>query len=181
MIKRFLITISFAFLFCISHAQFDTAFAKAGIRRCADSLATGFKTKNWELFTRYSYPALIGSMGGKNEFMNYISLNFSQIPDSAWKQYEPGRILQVIKTGGDLQTVLELKSVLEWQGRRISTVSHLVGESWDGGLFWTFFDSEGDRNSALLIKPDLNEQLIIPPKREKSETLPATPKPKGQQ
>lgn len=181
MIKRFFITVNLASIFCISHAQFDTAFAKASIRRCADSLVAGFKTKNWELFTRYSYPALIGSMGGKKEFMNYMAMMFSLIPDSAWKQYEPGRILQVIKTGGDLQTVLELNSVIEWQGRRISTVSHLIGESWDGGLFWTFFDSEGDRTSAMLIKPDLSEQLIIPPKKEKEEPLPASPKPKDRQ
>ncbi len=179
MIKRFIIPLSFAFFFCDSHAQFDTAFAKASIRRCADSLASGFKTKNWELFTRYSYPALIGSMGGKDEFKKYMAIMFSEIPDSAWKQYEPGRILQVIKTGGDLQTVIELKSVIEWQGRRISTVSQLIGESWDGGLFWTFFDSGGDRVSALLIKPDLSEQLMIPVKMEKAEPISSQPKTKN--
>ena len=179
MIKRFFIALSFAFIFCSSPAQFDTAFAKASIHRCADSLASGFKTKNWELFTRYSYPALIGSLGGKNEFMKYMALMFSQVPDSAWKQYEPGRILQVIKTGGDLQTIVELKSIIEWQGSRISTVTHLIGESWDGGLFWTFFDCEGDRTSALLFKPDLSEQLIIPVKIEKAEPVSSLPKTKN--
>lgn len=181
MTKRFFIAISFAFIFCSSHAQFDTAFAKAGIRRCADSLTYGFRIKNWELFTRYSYPALIGSMGGKNEFMKYIALMFSPIPDSAWKQYEPGNILQVIKTGGDLQTVIELKSTIEWEGKRITMISHLIGESWDGGMFWTFFDSEGDRTSALLIKPDLNEQLIIPKNIEKTEPISSMPKTKNNQ
>jgi len=179
MIKRFLITISFAYFFCCSYAQFDTAFAKASIRRCADSLTYGFKTKDWELFTRYNYPALIGSLGGKSEFIKYIALMFSPIPDSAWKQYEPGTILQVIKTGGDLQTVIELKSVIEWQGRRITTISHLIGESWDGGMFWTFFDSEGDRTSALLIKPDLSEQLSIPKKIEHAEPISVLPKKKN--
>lgn len=179
MIKRLIITISFAFFLCHSRAQFDTSFAKVNIRHCADSLVRGFKTKNWELFTRYSYPALIGSIGGKEEFMKYMAIMFSEIPDSAWKQYEPGRILQVIKTGGDLQTVIELKSVLEWQGKLFTTVSHLIGESWDGGLFWTFFDAGSDRASALLIKPDLSERLIIPVKTEKSEPLPSRPKTKN--
>jgi hypothetical protein len=180
MIKRFVFAIiSCAFIFSRSPAQFDTSFAKANIRHCADSLTIGFKTKNWELFTRYNYPALIGSMGGKNEFMKNMAMMFSEIPDSAWKQYERGRILQVIKTGGDLQTVVELKSILDWQGRRITTVTHLIGESWDGGLFWTFFDSEGDRNAALLIKPDLSEQLIIPKKMEKTEPVPPGQKTKN--
>ena len=77
----------------------------------------------------------------------------------------------MIKTGGDYQAVIELKSIIEWQGIRITSTSHLIGESWDGGLFWTFFDNEGDRASALLIKPDLNEQLIIPQLKEIKEPL----------
>jgi hypothetical protein len=179
MIKRFVITISCAFVFCQLSAQFDTIFAKTNIRQCADSLASGFRTKNWELFARYCNPALIGSMGGKNDFMKYMEQMFIQIPETAWKEYKQGKILQVIKTGGDLQTVVELRTVLDWEGRRITTVSHLVGQSWDGGLFWTFFDSEGDRTAAMLIKPDLSDQLNIPKKTEKAESISAQPKTKN--
>jgi hypothetical protein len=179
MIKRFTITIGCAFIFTHCPAQFDTTFAKANIRKCADSLVAGFKTKNWELFTRYNNPALIGTMGGKNEFMKYMDMMFSPIPDSAWKQYAPGTILQVIKAGGDLQTIVELKTELEWEGKRITTVSHLIGQSWDGGLFWTFFDNEGDRSAAMRIKPDLSEQLIIPKKIEKAEPVSSLPKTKN--
>ncbi len=113
----------------------------------------------------------MGSLGGVKEFTNYISQTFSQIPDTAWKKYEPGKILQVIKTGGDYQTIIELKTIIEWQGSRITTTSHLIGESWDGGMFWTFFDSQGDAKAARLIKPDLNEQLIVPKREETKEPL----------
>jgi hypothetical protein len=179
MIKRYSFTISFALIFYCSPAQFDTTFAKTNIRRCADSLVAGFRAKNWELFARYNSPALIGSMGGKNEFINNISMMFSTIPDSCWKQYQPGKILQVIKTGPDLFTVVELHSILDWQGKRITTVSYLVGESWDGGMFWTFFDSGDDRSVAMGIKPDLNEQLIIPRKTVKTEPISILPKTKN--
>ncbi len=172
MAKRFFIPLVLIFFFGTSHAQFDTVFAKANIHLCADSMATGFKTKNWDQYARYSYPALIGSMGGKAAFMQYMDTMFIAIPANAWKKYEPGKILQVIKTAGDLQAVIELTSVLEWQGQRISTTTHLIGESWDGGLFWTFFDSEGDLAMAKLIKPDLSEQVSIPPKKESVEMLP---------
>lgn len=104
---------------------------------------------------------------------------YAAIPDSAWKLYEPGKILQVIKTDGDLQTVVELKSVLEWEGNLITTVSYLIGESWNGGLIWTFFDSEGDRTRALLIKPDLSSQLVLPQKRETTEPAPVKAKGKN--
>ena len=171
MIKRFSIVAIFVLLAGSSYAQFDTVFAKTNIRLCADSMAMGFKSKNWDQYTRYSYPALVGSMGGKAAFINYLDTMFRAIPDSAWKKYEPGKILQVVKTAGDLQAVIELNYVLEWQGYRTITTTHLIGESWDGGLFWTFFNSEGDMAFAKLIKPDLSDQLIIPQKKETGELL----------
>jgi hypothetical protein len=98
-----------------------------------------------------------------------------QIPDSAWKKYDAGKILQIIKAGNDLQTIIELNSVIEWQGRRITTTSHLVGESWDGGMFWTFFDSQNDVMAAKQINPNLSTTLIIPKKNEKVEMLSSAP------
>lgn len=181
MIKRLSLFLLTCLLLTQAHSQFDTSFAKTNIRRCADSMCIGFKTKNWELFTRYSYPALVGSVGGKAEFAQYMEMMYQPVPPEAWRQYEAGKILQVIKTAGDLQAVVELKSVLEFQGQRITAVSHLVGESWDGGLFWTFFDSEGDMLKAKMIKPDLGEQLAIPQKKESTEPLLPAPKTKNNQ
>ena len=176
MTKRIFIVAFFLSFTLSSKAQFDTAFAKTNIRQCADSFVTAFKKKNWEMFTLYNNPAMVGTIGGKAEFMKYVEMMFSQIPDSSWKLYETGKILQVIKTDGDLQTVIELKSIIEWEGRRITTISHLIGQSWNGGMFWTFFDNDGDRISAQLIKPDLSDQLIIPKKIEQVE--PVLPQPK---
>ncbi|MBL7731074.1 MAG: hypothetical protein JNM88_07850 [Chitinophagaceae bacterium] len=169
--QKRLLCVLFLFVCISSRAQFDTLFAKEGIRRCADSLALGFKQKNWPLFTRYSNPAMVGSLGGTELFIQYISETFSQIPDSAWKKYAPGKILQVVKTPGELQCIIELNSVIEWQGRRVTSTAALVGQSWDGGLFWTFFDSQNDAQAARMIKPDLSEALIIPAKKEKLENL----------
>lgn len=141
------------------------------MKSCADSLATGFKTRNWDLFTRYTNPAIIGTMGGRSEFIYYVAKAFEPIPAAAWKVYEPGRILQIIKTGSDFQSVIELKSVIEWDGKRITTILHLIGQSWDGGYFWTFFDSQNDATAARKIKPDLSSELFIPEKNEKVEPM----------
>jgi hypothetical protein len=179
--KRLSLAISLLFIAGCSQAQFDTSFIKANIRRCADSLASGFKTRNWELFTRYSYPAMVGTMGGQKEFSTYIEEAFSKLPDSAWKKYEPGKISQVIKTGNDFQAVVELNTILEWQGIKVTATDQLIGESWDGGMFWTFFDSQGDVNAARLINPGLSKQLIIPPKTELKEMLTEPAKVKSNQ
>lgn len=171
MIKRFYFLLIFILAGLCTRAQFDTSFAKKNIRLCIDSLVYGFKTKNWEIFTRYTQPGIIGMMGGQKEFITYISETFKQVPDSAWKLYQSGKILQVLKTATDLQSVVELKTIVEWQGTRITSTSYMVGESWDGGLFWRFFDSQGDINSSKTIKPDLSDQLIIPKKQEKTEHI----------
>jgi hypothetical protein len=171
MIKRLSFIACLFFIVFASSAQFDTSFAKINIQRCADSLTHGFKTKNWELFTRYSYPAMVGSLGGKKVFSNYLAAVFINIPDTAWKKYEAGKILQVIKQGNDLLAVVELISEIEWEGVKVTATDYLIGESWNGGLFWSFFDSQGDRISALRIKPDLSEQLFIPNRKEIKEPV----------
>lgn len=149
-----------------SRAQFDSSFVKSQISKCADSLAYGFRTRNWDVFARYSNPGMIGTMGGVDAFRQFLQSTFSTIPQDAWKQYKPGSILQVIKSGADLQCVIELNSIIEVEEKRITSKSHLIGQSWDGGIFWTFFDSQNDRLAAKQIKPDLSEALVIPAKVE---------------
>jgi hypothetical protein len=182
MVKRLFLAIGLLMFMSECRAQqFDTVFAKAGIRHCADSLVYGFKIRNWDLFARYSNPAMIGTMGGKDEFIRYISQTFATVPDSAWKLYKPGNILQVVKTPTELQTIIELHSIIEWQGYRINNTGYLLGQSWDGGQFWTFFDTQSDRNAAQHIKPDISEDIIIPPKKEKIEPLALPPGTKRKQ
>ena len=169
--KRLLLLTGFFLIITCAHAQFDTGFVKKNIRHCADSLTYAFKARKWDIVARYTYPALIGTMGGKKEFIDYISRIFSQAPDSAWKKYEAGKIVQLVKKGNDLQAIIELNTVIEWQGNRISTTSHLIAESWDGGRFWTFFDSQGDPTASKHINPNLSDQLIIPKTEEKREPI----------
>lgn len=171
MLKRILL---FIFLFFAARhcpAQFDTSFARKNINRCADSLVKGFRTKNWELFALYSNPAIIGTMGGKESFISFVNQAFATIPSVAWKMYKPGKILQVVKTPYDLQSVSELNSVIEWDGKRITATSYMIGQSWDGGLNWTFFDSQSDTNAVKAIKPDISPEIIIPVKKEKVELV----------
>jgi len=182
MIKRIYILLSFCSFAMAGKAQFDTSFAKKNIRICADSLAYGFRFRNWDVFARYSNPSMIGMIGGTEAFKQYVAQSFTGVPDSAFKVYKTGKILQVIKTAADMQALIELHSVVEWQNRRITTVSIMIGQSWDGGLFWTFFDSQNDAGMSKAIKPNLSDQLIIPARNEKAEQLnPATPpnSPKG--
>lgn len=174
MIKRLFPLLVFSVFTLGLRAQFDTSFVEKNLLRCADSLTAGFKTKNWEQFTRYSYPAMVASLGGTAAFSNYIAQMFGQVPASAWKKYEPGKVLQLIKTGRDYQAIIELKTILEWEGNLVHSTTHLVGSSWDGGLFWTFFDSQGEERAARQIMPELDPQLRIPKREELKEPVKKT-------
>lgn len=171
MIKPLVIAGLVVFFSVQSAAQFDTSYIEKNLRRCADSLTTAFTTQNWEQFTRYSYPAMVASLGGTAAFNNYISQMFSQVPAKAWKKYEAGNVLQILKSGRDYQAVIELKAVLEWEGNLVRSTSHLVGSSWDGGMFWTFFDSQGEERAARQIMPEMDPQLHIPKREELKEPI----------
>ena len=171
MIKPLVITLLIFCLLSRAEAQFDTSFIKFNIKRCADSLTDAFKARDWEKFTLYSYPALIGSMGGKKEFTEYISTTFSHIPDTCWKKYEPSSVLQVIRTDGDYQAVILLSSILEFENTRYVTTTPLIAESWDGGYFWTFFDSQGDPMVTKIIKPDLAPAIVLPERKQIQEPI----------
>lgn len=149
--------------------QFDTAYAKSRIRACADSFTMGYLTKNWDLYTRFSYAPLVAKVGGAATYIAIINETRIQTPDSCWKKYEPGSVIQVIKTEGDMQAVIELNSILEFNGERTTTTSHLIAESWDAGYFWTFFDPLNDSSLARFVKPDLSPSIVIPQKKEKTE------------
>lgn len=168
MLKRILLFASFLMVTFAGMGQFDTSFAKKNITRCADSLVKGFRTRNWELFALYSNPSIIGTLGGKESFIQFINETFATIPPDAWKMYKPGTILQVVKTPTELQSVSELNSIIEWEGKRVTATSYLIGQSWDGGLNWTFFDSQSDINAVKTIKPDISPEIIIPAKKEKA-------------
>ena len=61
-IQRRLLPVLALFATISSHAQFDSSFVKSQISKCADSLAYGFRARNWDVFARYSNPAMIGAM-----------------------------------------------------------------------------------------------------------------------
>jgi len=163
-VTRRLLPVLLLFVVMDAHAQFDSSYVKSQISKCADSLTYGFRTRNWDVFARYSNPGMIGTMGGKAEFINFMASMFAGIPENAWKVYKPGAILQIVKSGPDLQCVIELNSIIESEGKRITSKSHLIGQSWDGGNFWTFFDSQNNLQAARQIKPDLSEAIVIPAK-----------------
>jgi len=139
---------------------------EANIYRSADSMMAAFKRKDWSTFAQYNHPAMMKMMGGPEAFASFIGEQMKQIPDTAIKKLETGKILQVVKTNNDQQCVVEQKMEMHLEGTTISNTTYLIGESLDGGKNWTFFDASTKAMAPKDIKPDISPQLKIPEKKQ---------------
>lgn len=145
--------------------------AEKNIYRSSDSMMAAFKRHDWQTFVKYNHPAMTKMMGGHEAFASFIAQQMKQIPDTAIKLLETGKILQIVRTTKDLQCVIEQNMEMRLEGNRITQTSYLVGESLDVGKSWTFFDASVSSLPPATIKPDLSPQLKIPAKRRNVEKL----------
>ena len=159
--KFTLIACSLLFWFAVS-AQDDTVLIKKNLKRCADSMVTAFMTKDWKTFTRFTVPSLVEMLGGEESFINFTKEMLAEMPDSSIKEYSAGQIIQLVKTAGSWQAVVEQHLVFEADSMRLNSLSYLVGISTDGGKGWTFADPQGETGNARLLIPDLSPAIIIP-------------------
>jgi hypothetical protein len=139
---------------------------EVNIYRSGDSMMQAFKNKDWPTFAQYNHPSMIKMMGGRDAFIDLLSKQMAEIPDTSIKSIAVGKILQVVKAPEDHQCVIEQNMLMEMEGMRITSTTYLVGESADGKS-WTFFDaSNGGIIKPTDIKPNLSLELRIPEKKQ---------------
>ncbi|TAL48380.1 MAG: hypothetical protein EPN92_03750 [Chitinophagaceae bacterium] len=161
MLKLILVTCS-VFICSFAIAQDDTTAIKKNIRLCADSMATAFMTKDWKTFTRFTVPSLVEMLGGEDSFIVFTKEMLAEMPDSAIKEYTIRDVVQLVKTPGNWQAVVEQHLVFEADSMILNSTSYLVGISLDGGRAWSFLDPQGETGNARLLVPDLSPAIIIP-------------------
>ena len=133
------------------------------IYRSGDSMLAAFARKDWVTFVKYNHPAMTKIMGGPQAFASFISQQMNQIPDTAIKKIELGKILQILKTPQDQQCVVEQNMQIVMEGVDLSRTTYLVGESLDNGKSWTFLDASAKSGvTAKQLKPDISDELKIP-------------------
>jgi hypothetical protein len=144
---------------------------EANIYRSADSMLAAFKRKDWQTFASYNHPAITKMMGGEQAFASFIREQMNQIPDTAIKRIQAGKILQLIKTNNDQQCVIEQTMEMHIEGVKISDTTYLIGESLDGGRNWTFLDASVNARAPKDIKADISSKLRIPAKKRDMQKL----------
>lgn len=155
------------FLLCLlfifpAMAQDDTVAIKKNVRLCADSMILAFMQEDWKTYTRFTMPSLVEMLGGEEGFIEFTKELLSEMPDSSVKEYTTGEVVQLVKTAGSWQSVIEQTLVFEADSMRLVSLSYLFGVSYDGGRAWTFIDPQGDINNVKLLFPDVSPEIRIP-------------------
>lgn len=131
---------------------------EGNIYQAGDSMLSAFRRKDWITFVRYNHPNMTKRMGGSEAFASFINVQMNLIPDSAIESISLGKILQVVKTSGDMQCLVEQNLKLQLYGKTMIKTTYLIGESLDNGKNWTFFDAS--TKTALSLK-DINRGVRI--------------------
>ena len=159
---RFLLYILFTTFYLFASAQDDSLLIKKNIKLCSDSMAKAFLSRDWKTYAHFTIPSLVEMLGGEEGFIAFTQEILDEMPDSSIKDFKIGEIVQLVKTPGSWQAVIEQKLIFEGDSVRLKSTSYLVGISIDGGSAWTFLDPQGDVNNARLLFPELSDALIIP-------------------
>jgi len=160
--KTYLFVIFLAFAFQ-SSAQFDTAAVSKKASVGEDSLIAIFNRKDWVSYANYMHPSLIKITGGKEKFVTILEQAMKALDGAQFDAFKNGRVLQIIKTNGQYQGVIESFMQMRFSGILMSGSSYDLAFSNDGDS-WTFMriDQKQTPETIKQLIPELSPDLKLP-------------------
>lgn len=167
--KRVLCILYFSGYATFLHAQTDSATLASNIRAAANTMLQSFKNHDYSGFVKFNNTNLVAMMGGENEFAAYLRQEMDAMKGVEFSQMQAGSVIRLITKASPMQCIVEQFSELRVNGQPISSVSHLVGVSTDGGKTWRFADANtASEEEIKSIIPNLSPLIIIPKKQQQS-------------
>jgi hypothetical protein len=165
--RKSIITICLFFLTSVSKSQTDSASLIPGIRAAADSMTTAFRNKDFTTFAHFNNTRLMDMLGGESGFVEFMEKQIELLKDVSFTEMKAGRVIRVLTCNGTQQCIIEQLSEIKMEGIVVSSVSHLVGLSVDGGKSWRFADANnGTKEEFASIMPELCPTMLIPKKKQ---------------
>ncbi len=165
--RKSIFSICFILLASLAKTQTDSLSLIPGIRAAADSMTTAFRNKDFTTFAHYNNTRLLDLVGGESGFVEFMEKQIELLKDVTFTEMKAGRIIRVLAYNGTQQCIIEQLSEIKMEGIVVSSVSHLVGLSVDGGKSWRFTDANnGTKEEFASIMPELSPALIIPKKKQ---------------
>lgn len=149
-----------------SRAQVDSASIAPRIRAAADSMLMAFRQKDYRTFARFNNEKLVEALGGEENFAAFLERQIKSMEGLEFMEIRTGRIIRILPYRNTWQCIVEQQSQINMEGHVMSTISHLVGLSADGGYTWHFADAnQGTLEQFRTIVPELNPAMPIPKKK----------------
>jgi hypothetical protein len=136
------------------------------LKRQVDSMGTAFVNADYNTFCKYTYPAVLKSMGGAQKMGKFLSETTDEIKEKGMSfskitYGEPGKIF---KSGKELQATIPQSTEIKLRRGRVVSTSTLIAFSSDNGMNWTFVDAS-DKSMVMLRRslPNISKEITLPP------------------
>jgi len=159
-------TIIFFLLFLnFCNGQTKSADFPKTIKEQATMMGQFLLKKDFNSFTKYTYPKIIEMMGGKQKMIEMMERGSKEMETegTGFLKVTFGEPSQIITEKNELQCTLPQEIEMKVPNGRLVTNSTLIAISTDNGDNWSFVDTSGkDILTMKGLLPNLSIDLTIP-------------------
>jgi hypothetical protein len=164
-----ILTILSLFITTLSIAQskpFKASPAQSeALKKQAEACADALMKQNYKQMAYYTYPPIVKDMGGVDKMQEKLTASMGQMQAQgfSFKSVTIGELKDIVKSKGDLYSIVQDILQLSMNGTFITSSSYLLAYSHDNGVRWYFVDTAPLRNQNMKkLFPTYPPGYVIP-------------------
>jgi hypothetical protein len=162
------IILSLFFLCSFINQTKSNHFSKT-IRKQAEMMGQLLIQKDFNSFTKFTYPKIVEMMGGKQKMIEVMEKGSKEMEaeGTGFLKVTFGEPSQIITEKNELQCTLSQEIKMKVPNGQLLTESTLIAISTDNGKNWYFLDTSGkDILTMKSMLPNLSKNLVIPNQKQ---------------
>ena len=132
-----------------------------GLQKSMDGMAASFKNLDLDGLLDYSHPNIF-KVASREDIKAQLSEFMNSLTKEDIKEIKITGPLQLVKMGNEYQGVFEQFIHMMVLGKPYEGTTYLIGESFENGTVWKFFDYKKSKELAKAMLPGLSEKLDLP-------------------
>ncbi len=131
----------------------------------ANAMANATIKGDYTTLLKYTHPAMIKSMGGKEQAMATIKQGVAMLKSGSLniKKVSIGKVTQTVVEKENIQCIVPQLMDMRIAGVDAHSNNYLLGITYDGGKNWYFMNTASSTPEKLRqFLPELNKKLTIP-------------------
>jgi hypothetical protein len=137
----------------------------AALKKQAEACADAMQKQNYKQMAYYTYPPIVKAVGGADKMVEKITATMGQMQSMGvvFKSVTIGNIQDIIKSEGDLYSVVQDILQVSNNGSIITASSYVLAYSHDNGVRWYFVDTTPMKGQNMKkLFPTYPANLVIP-------------------